>query len=232
MLYEEMKELKAQSGLGAMLFAENSNGKFSLYIPLETVPSVSSTPDSIDIDVTSSSVITKIQGKITMEEKETEFYLHRDSLRKLKKSKGKTEKFLIVNPDFTGYRFDADVSYTQNDAKSGEALKGTIKITPKNDGGFIDNVYDIIQRTAKFKSAIDPVVELESTTGTYVNVIETDPTDATVQATSETSSIATATCSGGKLTITGVKSGSTVITLKASKEEYASWETTILVIVP
>ena len=232
MLYEKMDELKAQAGLGAMLFHMNASGKFSFYIPLETVPAVGSTPESIDIDVTSSDVITKIKGKMTMEDKETEFFLHRDSIRKLKKSVGKVEKFLVVNPDFTGYRFDAEVSYAQNDASSNDPLKGTMKLTPKMDGGFIDNVYDLIQRTAKFKSAIEPVVELDETTGTYKTIIETDPADATITVKSETEAVATAAIDKGALTVTGVKSGSAVIVVTATKDGYASWESTILVIVP
>lgn len=227
-----MDELKAQSGIGAMLFAMNDSGLFSLYIPLETVPSAASTPDSIDIDVTSSDTITKIKGKMTMEDKETEFFLHRDSIRKIKKSVGKTEKFLIVNPDFTGYRFDADVSMAQNDASSGDPLKGAIKFTPKMDGGFIDNVYDLIQKTAKFKSAVEPVIALDKTTGTYTTVIETDPADADITVKSETEAVATAAYEDGKVTVTGVKSGSAVIAITASKTGYASWETTMLVIVP
>ena len=55
---------------------------------------------------------------------------------------------------------------------------------------------------------------------------------ATFTAEVDKSAIATAQVSSNKLTITGKAKGSAIVTLKSSLEGYASWETTILVIVP
>ena len=64
-----------------------------------------------------------------------------------------------------------------------------------------------------------------------VHAGELIPADGTVKATSLTPSVATVTCTGGNLVITPVAKGSCIVELEASKEEYAPWTTTILVIV-
>ena len=236
MNFQEMKEFRMQSGVGAQMFKMDADSKFSVFLPMETIPAVGGTPDSIEVDVTSSSTVSKIPGKMKLEDKDVEFILHRDSLRKLKQAeKEGVGRYLIVNPDYTAVQFNARVSYSQNDVKSGEIVKGTFKITPTSIGennGFIDNCYDLLKHTALFDDGIPPVVELETTNGTFETPIITVPADSTVEATSETTGVATATITSGKLTVTGVKEGSAVIKLKASKTGYASWETTILVIVP
>lgn len=237
MNFQEVKELRMQSGVGAHLFKMSSDdSKFSTFLPMETVPAVGGTPESIEIDVTSSNTVAKVPGKMKLEDKDVEFILHRDSIRVLKKAeKEGVGRYLIVNPDFTAVQFSARVSYAQNDVKSNEIVKGTFKITPTSIGennGFIDNCYDLLKKTALFEDGIPPVVELDTMTGTYKLPIITVPSDATVTAVSETTGVATATIATGILTVTGVKEGSAVITLKTTKEGYASWETTVLVIVP
>lgn len=228
-LYEKINELRAHSGVGVCLYARNENNYYSLFIPLETAPSVMSTPTSIDIDVTSSDEITKIEGKMTLEEKEVDFFMHRDNLRRLKKyaNKGIID-FAVVNHDYTAIKFSATISYKQNDATSGDPLRGTIKITPVKSDGFVDDFYDLIQPTAKFINAIKPIVHLGDTVGDkFETTIDFDPADATCTATSENDTIATAQLTGKNLVITRVAKGSAIVVLKVSSEGYADWETTI-----
>ena len=68
-------------------------------------------------------------------------------------------------------------------------------------------------------------------TGNEIINIETNPGDAEVTAVVETEGICTATYAEGKVTITGSKAGSSVVTLTAKAEGYAEWSRTILVIV-
>lgn len=228
--YEQFPENRARSGIGCALYSKNSSGKFSIVLPLETVPVASAAAGSIDIDVTTVSYIGKIEGKATLDEKESEYFVHRDSIRRLQKLVNKTVEFLVVNPDYTGYRYNGTVSMAQSDATSGDPMKGTVKIIPSEDLGFIDNCFDLLQKTAKFASPLNAVVTL-APEGKYEVTIETDPDDATVTATSDAVSCATATITGKNLVVTGVAKGSAVITLIASKDGCASWETTIHVVV-
>ena len=228
-LYEKFNDLRAHSGVGVCLYAQNETGYYSIFMPLETAPSVMSTPSSIDIDVTSSDEITKIEGKMTLEEKEVEFLLHRDNLRRLKQySDMGIINFMVVNHDYTAIKFSATVSYIQNDATSGDPLRGTIKITPVQSDGFVDNAYDLIQPTAKFTTGIAPTIKLDATENASKTLTVTcEPADATITATSENDTICTADYEGQKLTIARVAKGSAIVTLKAESEGYASWTTTI-----
>ena len=226
-MYEKMDELRAHSGVGSCLYAQNTSGKYSIFMPLESAPNVSSTPSSIDVDVTSSDTVTKAEGKTTLEEKEVQFLWHRDNIRRLEKYAGKQINFLLVNSDYTASKFTGSVSYKQDDSSGGDLRRGTIKITPSKYDGVIDNCYDILQKTVKFVSPIEPTIHLDSETTEYVQLVETNPTDATVTAKSENEAIATASYSEGKVTITRVKEGSTVVTLTGSKSGMADWETTI-----
>ena len=229
-LYEERPEVRATSGVGCALYAKNSNGFFSFMLALETVPAFKSTPEAIEINVTTSRFITKIEGKTTLEEKEIDFFLHRDSIRTLKAMDGKIVELLRVNPDYTGERCNCQISFTSQDATASDPNKGSLKITPVEYLGYVDNCYELIQPTCKFVAPIDAVVEIEGTGKREIN-ITTNPAEATLSATSETPEVATVNATAGKLTITGVKAGTSIVVLKAEHDGYAPWETTVLVIV-
>ena len=81
-----------------------------------------------------------------------------------------------------------------------------------------------------FTSSIDEVVTIVGT-GTKVINVTTNPSDATIAATSDTEGTATASVSEKAVTITGVKAGSAIITITATKSGYASFKRTVLVIV-
>lgn len=227
-MFEQFQELRATSGVGAALYAKNLSGYYSLFMPLENVPNPLGTPDSIDVDVTTSNTITKVEGRESANDIECEYFLHRDNLRRLDKWKEKgTCDFLIVYPDYTGVKFSATIANTAGEATGGDTIKGTMKLTPRKIDGFVDNCYDLIQPTAKFTNGISSTVELTAEESEVTLLVETDPADADVIAVSENDTIATASLSGNKLTITRVKDGSCIINLSVSKEDYAGWETTI-----
>ena len=117
-----------------------------------------------------------------------------------------------------------------NNTDVGSLEQGQMTITPTTSDEFVENCYDLVEDTVVFTSAIDEVIEVKGT-GSKEIALTTDPADATITATSETPATATATVSSNKLTITGVANGSTIVTLEASKNEYASFKRSILVIV-
>lgn len=220
------------SGMGACLCYRNESGKYSVLVLTETTPAFASTPEAIEVKYTTSDTTTKIEGMKTLEDKEFEFLAHRDSINRLEKLKGEELELLRVNADLTGERVNGILSYTLNDAQNGEAQKGNIKITPTDYFGYVENVLPLVQATVTFKKNLDWKCELATTNGTYTKDIELNIPEGTCTATVKDPAIATATMADNKLTITGKAEGSTVVTIKASCEGYASWESTILVIVP
>ena len=228
--FEKFPEIKAQSGIGSALYVQEEDGLYGFVLPLETTPGVGTTPESIDIDVTTEDYIGKIPGKSTLEDKENEFFYHRDSIRRLMSLKGSEKNWLVINSDMTGNKFTATLNFVPNDGTSGDPLKGTMKLTPKTIDGYVDNVYPLLKPTARPASALDNVIKLASG-ATYTIPFITNPADATITATVETSGIATASITDGNLVITASSAGSTVIAITISKTGYYNWVTTTLVIV-
>ncbi len=229
--YEVVPENRAQLGLGSALYYKTADmSKYAILIPLETVPAFASSSETIEIDVTTAPYNSKLEGKTTLEDKEVDFFVHRDSIRRLNAIKGQVVSLLRINSDFTGEKATGTVSFTQQDATSGDPAKGTIKVVLNTYDGIIDNVYDLLMPTVKFTSAIDAVVNVADNATATIDVT-TDPADATVTVASETTAVATVAYASGTVTITGVAAGSSVITITAAKTDYASWTTTVLAIV-
>ena len=149
----------------------------------------------------------------------------------LKEDYNKKLDFLQVNPDGTGWRFQGYVSFFQDEISLAGALTGKAVITVSSaDELPVDDVTDIIEETVTFISAINDIVEI-APEGTKEIVIETDPSDATVAVESKTTSVATASYASGKVTITGVAAGSSLVKITASKSGCANGVTYVLVIV-
>ena len=149
----------------------------------------------------------------------------------LKEDHRKTLDFLQVNPDGTGYKFQGKVTSYQDETSVGSNLTGKAVITvTKSDELPLDNVVDLIQETVTFISAIEGVVKI-SGTGTVKMNVETDPSDASVTATSGATGVATVAIEEGVLTITGVKAGSSIVKVEATKDGCYKGVTHILVIV-
>lgn len=226
-------ENRARVGKGSGLYAQDAaDSKYALLLPLIEVPFIKETLNTVEIKVASSDTISKIESTATLEEAEAPVYLHRDVLRVLEKINGKALHLLSKSGDETGFTFDGSVSYTADSAKMDEAWQGTIKITPLTKPVYVDDVYGLCKPTAKFASGIPANVQLESTTAEETIAITCDPADATVSASTNVSGIVTAAVENGAVKITGVGAGSAVVALTTAKEGYASWETTIHVVVP
>ena len=233
-MFNDVSEKRGRLGKGSGLYTNhfNQDGLFSLLMPTVETPFIGSDVAEVEIKVSSASTVTKIAGVETLNTAETTAYMHRDCIRLLETLNGKTIDLISMGGDFTGYRCSATLTYTPSNATLDDAWQGTIKLTPKTKPVYIDNCYPLIKPTAMFEGAIEAVIELETTSGTYNVEIQTKYEGTTIEATSEDTAVATATIANNKLTITGKEEGSTVVNLKTVKDGYASWETTILVIVP
>ena len=227
------EELKAKAGKGSGLYyMDAKDGKYRLMIPAIEVPVPSTTANSIEIKVACASTITKIEGTKTIEEAEAPFYAHRDVFRILEALKDKPLHLLAKTGEHLGFKFDGTISYTADNFVLDDAMQGTIKIIPLTAPEYVDDVYPLCKPTARFASAVPANIELDKTTGTYEIAVTTLPEEATVTVTPKDEETATAKFENGSVTITGVKTGSTIIDLKVAKTGYADWTTSIHVIVP
>lgn len=214
--------------LSAGLFSKKSNGKYSLFMPLTGTGENGSAPDQLEKTVIGNPTKTYVQGRKDNPQITITFYAHRDNYRILEAVKGTTVEFLRVNPDLTAIKYAGQVDYKTNNTDVGSLIQGELSITVTRFDGYVDNVADLIENTAIIASDVPEEVNLVGT-GTYEFTLETNPSDATITAVSETAGVATVTVNGKTVTITGVAEGNAIIEITTSKAGYASFKRTIMV---
>lgn len=220
---------------GSAILMKKANGKYSILLPVEGTGENGSTPAQLDKTAIGNAQATSVEGRTENPQKTIPFFTHRDNLNILEGIKGQNHEFLRLLPDFTGFKFNGTVSYMANNTDVGSLEQGQITITPTSKDEYVENCYALVEDTVVFTGAIDEVVEVNASESsdahTRIIALSTNPNDATITATSESSTYATASVSNGTLTITGAAAGSTIVTLEATKTGYASFKRTILVIV-
>lgn len=217
---------------GSALLMKKANGKYSILLPVEGTGENGSTPAQLDKTAIGNPQATSVEGRTENPQKTIPFFLHRDNINILEGVKGETHDFLRLLPDFTGFKYSGQISYMASNTDVGSLEQGQITITPTTSDEYVENCYDLVEDTVVFTSAIDEVVTI-SGTGNVVIPLSTAPSDATITASSESTDTATAVYSteNKNLTITGVASGTSLVTITATKTGYASFVRTILVIV-
>lgn len=231
--YDKYDDTRAQNGIGTQLnIWDETLSKYVLLMPLETVPSVVGSKNTVDVDLLTSSMITKIEGKSQVDDKDVTFLLHRDNLRILKKIAGKQCKFLISYPDYTGWKFEGKISYKPDDASS-DKLTGTFTIVANQvDQYETEDVRDMMARTCFITSAVpfELFIKAGATSEVTLNAISSS---ATFEAKSNVSTI-TASIESNKLKITAPSTIQTeevygLIEITAKATGMASWTTSIAV---
>lgn len=214
---------------GMSLNVLGTDGKYFMLIPVSEMPETASAPSTQQKTVLSDVKHTYVEGLQSSEQKTYAFNYHRDNIEILKQYANKPLSFLERNTDNTGEKFKGTLKFGRNSASVDSLLQGQIFITVNEADEFpVKDVRDIIKPTAIITSAL-PDVNV-AIAGTSLIAIETSP-DATVTATSGSTSIATATLDGGVLTVTGVAKGNTFITLETSATGEATSVRTIAVTV-
>ncbi len=203
------------------------DSKFSMLLPVSEMPETRTAPDQVDKTVLSDGGYTYAEGLQGTDAKQYTFNYHRDNIRALKKIKGKELTFLERNPDNTGERYKGTLTYSRSSLSVNGIVQGTIYVTVSSaDEDAIDDVRDLMKPTAIITTPLDDVVVDKE--GTYIVQLETSP-NATVAATSSSTSTATASVVGNKLTITGVAAGFAMIELTVSATNEATSYRTIAV---
>ena len=72
---------------------DDTLSKYVLFMPLETLPSVVGSTNTVENDVTTSRVIGKIKGKKTIDDRDVTFLWCRDNIERLNQFVGRQLKF-------------------------------------------------------------------------------------------------------------------------------------------
>lgn len=229
-MFNSIEDRALSEHRGSALLMKKANGKYSILIPVEGTGENGSTPAQLDKTAIGNRQATSVEGRTENPQKTMPFYLHRDNVKILEGLKGTTQEFLRLLPDFTGFKFSGSINYMANNTDVGGLEQGQITITPTSSDEYVENCYDLVEDTVIITNSIDEVVYI-SGKGTNVINVTTNPADATVKVESDATGVATATYSTGAVTITGVASGSAIVTITAEKDGYASFDRSVLVVV-
>ena len=227
--YDKFDDTRAQNGIGSQLNVwDETLKKYVLFIPLETVPSVIGSTNTVEVDLLTSSTIGKIQGKSTIDDKDVTFLWHRDNLRKLRQYANKQCKFLVSYPDYTGWTFEGKIVYKPDDSSS-DKLTGTFTLIANKVGdNEVEDVRPMMAKTCFITSVVPFEVKLEKS-GTKTIALSSNVSGATYEVSSSLESVS-ATERNGELTLTAsTTAGYGIVTIKSSANNMASWETTIAI---
>lgn len=234
-------ETRGQSAYGSAILVKTQNDdKYSLLIASETVPAVFGSQGSFEFNLVNSRSIGKVPDKVTLDDKDAEFLLHRDNIYRLESLKDQVLDFLYFTPDFMAWHFAGMISNRPNDATA-DILRGTYTITPMSaDPKPIMDARPLIKETVSIIEAVPDSVDVDATTGKVINIVcdvEGFTTtvvikDSTTEETSTkfTSTGGTATKNRASITITGTgvtESDYAIAYITVGKEGYASWTTTV-----
>lgn len=229
-MFNSIEDRALSEHRGSALLMKKANGKFSILLPVEGTGENGSTPASLDKTAIGNGQATSVEGRQENPQKTLPFFTHRDNINILESIKGTNQTFLRLLPDFTGFKYSGNISYMANNTDVGSLEQGQITITPTTADEYIENCYDLVEDTVVITNSIDEVVYIKGTNNVVIN-IDTNPAGATLEVKSDTVGVATAEGSLGKVTITGVKKGSAIVTITAKKEGYASFTRSVLAIV-
>lgn len=234
-MFNSIEDRALSEHQGSGIYSKKANGKYSLFLPVTGTGENGATPAQLDKTAIGNKQATSVEGRQENPQKTLPFFTHRDNINVLEGVKGQVIDFLRVLPDMTAFKYSGKVSYKLNNTDVGSLEQGEMTITPETSDEYVENCYDLIEDTVVFTSAINDTEKLTATGdgSTKTIALTTNPSDATITASSDTTGVATVayTASTNSITITAVASGSAIIKLVASKNGYASFTRTILVVV-
>lgn len=228
--FNSVEDRALSEHLGSGLLMKKANGKYSILLPIEGTGENGSSPAQLDKTAIGNRQATSVEGRTENPQKQMPFFAHRDNINILENIKGENHEFLRLLPDFTGFKYSGTINYMLNNTDVGSLEQGQITITPTSSDEYVENCYGLIEDTVVFTNSIDEVVTLTGTASKAIT-LSPNPADATLAATSGTTGVATASIANKVLTITGVATGTSIVTITASKTNYATFTRTVLVIV-
>lgn len=168
----DVNENRAQTGLHSALFVKRADEeKYYLFMPGTTTPFFGGSYDTVEISILQNSGKGKLFGKMTYDDKEVDFMLHRDNVIRLESFVDQQLDFLSVTADGLGYEATGSVKYSPNDATEGDPHTGTYTVAVTDvSTEAIRDVRPLIQDTVLFKNAIPESLNIKSADGETVNI--------------------------------------------------------------
>lgn len=239
-----VNESRAQTGLHSALFVKKpSEDKYYLFMPGTTTPFLGGDYDTVEVSILQSDSKGKLFGKMTIDDEDVDFMLHRDNVVRIESFVDQTLDFMSVTADGLGYKSTGMVKYRPNDGEEGDPHTGTYTIVATYVSKVAErDVRPLIQDTVLFANAIpeslnldtdEGVVNIESYVDGYTIAVEIKDNDGKAVTTftaTPTQPLPTEKKGSVKFTkgtsATGDNYACAYITI--SKEGSASWTTTIL----
>ena len=221
-----VNENRAQTGLHSALFGKLSNEeKYYLFMPGTETPFFGGDYNTVTISILQNSGTGKLFGKMSYDDKDVDFMLHRDNIIRIESFVDKQIDFLSVTADGVGYKATGSVKYKANDGTEDDAHTGTytVAVTNVEDKAIPDNI--------NIDSTDGTTVNIESYDEGYnidVKILDNDGKE--VPAFSKTITQPTTGTKKGsvKFTASGTGDNYACAYITISKDGFASWTTTIL----
>ena len=239
-----VNENRVQTGLYSALFVRQpSKGekKYYLFMPGTTTPFFGGTPDTVEYSILQNGGKGKVFGKMSYDDKESDFMLHRDNVIRIESFVGQQLDFLSVTADGLGYKGTGMVEYKPNDGTEDDPHTGTYTVAVSfADKKAIIDVRPLIQDTVLFANAIPEslnigtdgqTVNIESYDEGYnidVKILDNDGKEVPAFAKTITQPTSGSKEGSVKFTASGTGDNYACAYITISKEDFASWTTTIL----
>lgn len=235
--FREFKEHNVRAGLGtALCYRLSSEAKYHILAPVESLPAVFGTPDTIEYSSTTNRNVTNVMGKNSTETVEINLPYNLDYIAICDNINDLEVNFAYIDlDDFSGQEFTGKPRYHLADVGTSDIKTIVLSIAVTNANEYItEDLYDSFQDTISILSPIPASIELSAkdTTGTTINII-TDPSDATLTVSSNNTGVLIEKGSGN-VTIkasSSAEAGSAIVTIVATKDNYAPNQRRIKVLV-
>ena len=220
---------------GALLYRDIGETKYHILIPLETIPYVEGSVDTFDYDSMNCRSKGQVEGKISLDQKDVDFFWTRDNVRRLEALQGRVIDFMSVNGEFMGRTYRGTIKVRPQDA-SADIHRGIFTITPMSASTeTLIDCRDLIQDTVAFINQI-PANLVIGTNPSSVTV-QTDPDNATLTVSMQDASntaFTLSTVSNNAFTISRGASATAgtyygIVIIKATASDMASYERSIAV---
>lgn len=235
--FREFKEHNVRAGLGtALCYRLSSETKYHILAPVESLPAVFGTPDTIEYSSTTNRNVTNVMGKNSTETIEINLPYNLDYIAICDNINDLEVNFAYIDlDDFSGQEFTGKPRYHLADVGTSDIKTIVLSIAVTNANEYItEDLYDSFQDTVSILSPIPASIELLSTntTGIAINFL-TDPSDATLDVSSNNTDVL---IEKGSKSITikassSATAGSAIVTIVAKEDNYASNQRRIKVLV-
>lgn len=235
--FREFKEHNVRAGLGtALCYRLSSETKYHILAPVESLPAVFGTPDTIEYSSTTNRNVTNVMGKNSTETVEINLPYNLDYIAICDNINDLEVNFAYIDlDDFSGQEFTGKPRYHLADVGTSNIKTIVLSIAVTNANEYItEDLYDSFQDTVSILSPIPASIELSSkdTTGITINFL-TDPSDATLDVSTSSNSVIV---EKGTKNVTikasaSAEAGSAIVKIVATKDGYAPNQRRIKVLV-